>query len=109
MNAIIDKEKARTIYNLYSQIETTEEIISQLKEFIQKYNEGNPPPVIPDNYTAYGSIEISIPYFEAGQFEKGGARVFNISYPAAMKVLKSHVRCIKNKLKKELSEVEINF
>lgn len=107
MKAKIDKEKARAIYNLYSQIETTEAIIAELKGFIDRYNEGNPPPVIPDNYNPYGSIEICIPYFEHGQFKKGGARVFNISYPAAMKVLKSHVRCIKNKLRKELIEIEM--
>jgi len=58
-----------------------------------------------ENYTAYGSIEISIPYFEAGQFKKGGARVFNISYPAALKVLKSHIRGLRRLLKKELESI----
>ena len=101
----ISKEEARSIYNLYSQIETTEGIIEELKEFIRKYNEGKPPAVIPDNYNPYGSIEISIPYFENGRFKNGGARVFNISYPAAMKVLKSHVRSIKNQLKREIANI----
>ena len=103
----IDKEKARNIYNLYSQIETTEKIIKELQEFIQKYNDGNPPQdIIPANYNPYGSIEISIPYFEGGKFADKGARVFNISYPAAIKVLKSHLRCIKKQLKMEIAECD---
>lgn len=110
MQANIDKERARKIYNYYSQIETTEKIIADLEEFIRKYNEGEPPAVMDENYSPYGSIEISIPYFEHGQFKKGGARVFNISYPAALKVLKSHIRTIKRLLKKELETIgdEIN-
>lgn len=102
----VTKETAMRIYNLYSQIDTTEKIIADLNEFIQKWNEGGQPPVVTDNYNPYGSIEISIPYFEAGKFKQGGARVFNISYPAAMKVLKSHLRSLKNTLKKVIGEVE---
>jgi len=34
MKANIDKERARKIYNYYSQIETTEQIIADLDEFI---------------------------------------------------------------------------
>lgn len=102
----VTKETAMRIYNLYSQIDTTEKIIAELNEFIQKWNEGGQPPVVTDNYKPYGSIEISIPYFEAGKFKQGGARVFNISYPAAMKVLKSHLRSLKNTLKKVIEEVE---
>lgn len=102
----VTKNTAMKIYNLYSQIETTEKIIADLKEFIQKWNEGKQPPVITDNYNPYGSIEISIPYFEAGKFKQGGARVFNISYPAAMKVLKSHIRSLKHTLKKEIEGVQ---
>ncbi len=96
----VTKNTAMKIYNLYSQIDTAEKIIADLQEFIRKWNEGTEPPVITDNYHPYGSIEISIPYFEAGKFKQGGARVFNISYPATMKVLKSHVRSLKNTLKK---------
>ena len=105
MKANIDKERARKIYNYYSQIETTEKIIADLNEFIAKYNEGQPPAVMPENYNPYGSIEISIPYFESGRFKQGGAREFNISYPAALKVLKSHIRGLKNGIKKELEDI----
>lgn len=105
MKANIDKERARKIYNYYSQIETTEGIIAELEEFIRKYNEGQPPAVIDENYQLYGSIQICIPYFEAGRFKNGSARVFNISYPAALKVLKSHIRTIKRMLKKELETI----
>lgn len=100
------KDVAMKIYNLYAQIETSEKIVADLKEFIQKWNEGGQPPVITDNYNPYGSIEISIPYFEHGKFKQGGARVFNISYPAAMKVLKSHIRSLKNTLKKEIESIQ---
>ena len=56
MQANIDKERARKIYNYYSQIETTEKIIADLEEFIRKYNEGEPPAVMDENYSPYGSI-----------------------------------------------------
>lgn len=102
----VTKNTAMKVYNLYSQIETTAKIIAELQEFIKKWNEGGQPPVITDNYKPYGSIEISIPYFERGQFKQGGARVFNISYPAAIKVLKSHLRCLKHTLKKEIEDIQ---
>lgn len=105
MTPNIDKDRARKIYNFYSQIETTERIIADLNEFIAKYNEGQPPAVMDENYHPYGSISITIPYFEAGQFKDGGARVFNISYPAALKVLKSHIRGLRRQLKKELENI----
>ena len=98
---MITKEQARYIFNLYSQIETTESIIEQLKGFVKDQGE-NVPAIIDKSYTPHGSIEISIPYFESGKFDKNrGARVFNISYTAALLVLEDHLLYLQEELKKE--------
>lgn len=94
---MITKEEAMTLYNLYAQIETTEGIINDLEKFVKEQGE-KVPDVIDRNYNQFGSIEISIPYFQGGKFENKGARVYNISYNAALRVLKNHA----NRLKKEV-------
>lgn len=95
---MITKEDARLIYNLYSQIETTEKIIEDLEKFVKSQDE-NIPDVIPESYSVHGSIEICIPHFKEGQFQTGSARVYNISYPAALRVLKNHIKHLKKKVK----------
>lgn len=99
---MITKEDCKKLYNYYSQIETTESIISDLETFIKEC-EGKVPDIIDENYKNYGSIEICIPYFENGRFKKGGARVFNIHYDAAILVLRDHVDRLR-KNAKELSD-----
>lgn len=94
---MITKEDARRLYNYYSQIETTEKLLSDLEKFIQSQGE-NVPDVIPESYHSHGSIEIHIPYFKKGEFSSS-ATVYNISYPAAKRVLKNHIRELKKKVK----------
>lgn len=97
---MITQEQAGEIYNLYSQIDTCESFIAQLQEFIMQC-EGRVPDVIDKSYHQFGSIQISIPYFESGKFRTDkGARLFNINYSLALKVIKSHKRVLKNRLKK---------
>jgi hypothetical protein len=93
---MITKEDCKQLYNYYSQIETTESIISDLEQFIKEC-EVNEPNIIDENYKSYGSIQICIPYFESGKFKNGGARVFNIRYDAALLVLKDHVDNLRKK------------
>lgn len=99
---MISKDDARLLYNLHAQIETTETLISDLNEFVQKQGE-DVPDIIDESYSTYGSIHLEIPYFESGKFSKKSARVYNISYNAALRVLKNHVRSLKKQLK-ELSD-----
>lgn len=93
---MITKEDCKQLYNYYSQIETTESIISDLEKFVKEL-EGKVPDIIDENYSTFGSIEICIPYFENGRFKKGGARVFNIRYDAALLVLQDHVDNLRKK------------
>lgn len=94
----ITKEDCRQLYNLYAQVETTESIIKDLEEFI-KSQDGRVPDIIPKSYQTHGSIEINIPYFDNGKFADKGARVYHISYHAALRVLKNHVRNLKKEIK----------
>lgn len=94
----ITKEDCRLLYNLYAQVETTESIIKDLEEFVKSQGE-RVPDIIPKSYQTHGSIEIHIPYFEGGKFANNGARIYHISYPAALRVLKNHVRNLKKEIK----------
>ncbi len=98
---MITKEIAREIYNHYSQIETVEKLISDMKEMMEK-EKGTSHDILRDNsYHPHGSITINIPYFEGGSFDKErGSRVYNISYPSAIRVLKNHIKQLKRELNK---------
>lgn len=104
---MITKEQAREIYNYYSQIETSEKLIADLKRAIEKEKE-NPrfQDIIRDNsYHPHGSICLNVPYFDnqTGMFTKEkGSMVFNIGYSQAIRVLKAHVK----QLKRELAELQ---
>lgn len=100
---MITKEDCRLLYNIYSQIETTENIISDLENAI-KDCDGNIPEIMYESYALHGSIQIEVPYFKNGQFDKSkGARVYDIRYDAALMVLKDHVYNLR-KQAKELSD-----
>lgn len=99
----VTKEQARDIYNLYSQIEDTETLIRELKEQMEK-EKGTPAKLLRDNdYHPHGSITINVPYFGSGSFDKSkGSRIYIISYPSAIKVLKNHIK----QLKRELNSIQ---
>ena len=100
---MITKEDCMELYNIYSQIETTENIINDLENAI-KDCDGNIPEIMSKSYEIYGSIQIEVPYFKNGRFDKSkGARVYNIRYDAALMVLKDHVYNLR-KQAKELSD-----
>ncbi len=99
MKEIINKETAMQVYNIYSQIETCDKLIADLEKFIKEC-EGKVPDVIDESYKTFGSISIAIPYFAGGKFQSNGARIFNINYSLALKVIKSHKRLLKKRLEK---------
>lgn len=88
---MITKEDCRLLYNLYAQIDTTEDIINDLEKAI-KNCDGKIPSIMDKDYKTYGSIQIEVPYFESGKFDSSkGARIYNIRYDAALLILKDHV------------------
>ena len=101
--ATITKEQAREIYNYYSQIERSEQLIANLKRAIEKEKE-NPrfPEIIRDSsYHPHGSICIDVPYFDnmTGMFTKEkGSMIYNINYSQAIRVLKAHIKQLKREL-----------
>lgn len=99
---MITKEDCRLLYNIYSQIETTDAIISDLENFV-KENGGRVPDIMDCDYKTHGSIQISIPPFEEGRFKCGSATVYKIRYDAALLVLKDHVYNLR-KQAQELSD-----
>lgn len=102
---MITKEDARLVYNLYSQIETTEKIINDLEDFVKQQG-SRVPDIIDKNYQPYGSITINIPSFESGRFSEKSARVYNISYNAALRVLKNHIEHLKKQIKTLTENIE---
>ena len=100
---MITKEQAREIYNYYSQIEKSEQLIADLKKAIEKDKENpNFPDIIRDNsYHPHGSICIEVPFFDnlTGCFNKErGSMIYNICYSQAIRVLKAHVKQLKREL-----------
>lgn len=106
--ATVTKEQARDIFNYYSQIETAETLISELEQAVGEClkKDKHKDFLFDKDFHDHGSICITVPYFESGRFDKSkGSRVYNISYPSAIKVLKNHVK----KLKRLLKETESNI
>lgn len=91
---MITKENARQIYNLYSQIEKSNEIIEILKKCKDRYEKNNEGiDIIRDGWGNYQSIELAIPdnFFGAEDRHCNGARIYHISIPDAILVLENHV------------------
>ena len=105
---MITKEQSAAIFNIYSQIETCDQLINDLQQFIQECD-NHVPDIIDESYQRYGSIEIAIPYFESGRFKNGSARLFNINYSIALKVIKSHRRMLKKRLAKLQNQILVEW
>lgn len=92
---MITKENARQIYNLYSQIEKSNEIIEILKKCKDRYEKNNEGiDIIRDGWGNYQSISLAIPenFFSAEEDRHcNGARIYQISIPDAILVLENHV------------------
>ena len=91
---MITKESARQIYNLYSQIEKSNEIIGILKKCQENYEkDSNGVDVIRDNWGSYKSIELAVPerFLQKEGSTFSSARIYQISVPDAILVLENHV------------------
>jgi len=97
---MITKERARQIYNRYSQIEDAEKLLEKLKDFTHQVLVNDKPKLMDSRYHPYGTIELHVPTFQEGKFD-GSYRIVGISYSSAMRVLKNHVK----QLKRELNEL----
>lgn len=103
---MITKEDCRQLYNYYAQVETTEKLIEDLEKFARSQDE-KIPDVIPESYSSHGSIELCVPTFKEGQFQTGSARVYNISYHAALRVLRNHIEELRKKIEDKNKELLI--
>ena len=91
---MITKESARQIYNLYSQIEKSNEIIEILKKCKDEYEKNQEGvDIIRDGWGNYQSIELHVPerFLNPGGSSFNGARIYQISVPDAILVLENHV------------------
>lgn len=101
---MITKESARQIYNLYSQIEKSNEVITILdkcKVQYEKDNEGID--IIPDNWSNHKYIELHIPerFLHADAFPYSGTSIYHISVTEAILVLQNHVIRLEKALEAE--------
>ena len=91
---MITKESARQIYNLYSQIERSNEIIEVLKKCKDEYEKNQEGvDIIKDGWVNHQSIELHVPerFLNPEGSSFNGARVYQISVPDAILVLENHV------------------
>lgn len=91
---MITKESARQIYNLYSQIEKSNEIIEILKKCKDEYEKNQEGvDIIGDGWGSCQSIELHVPerFLNPKGSSFSGARIYQISVPDAILVLENHV------------------
>ena len=108
---MITKENARQIYNLYSQIEKSNEIINILKKCKDEYEKNNAGvDVIRDQWGSCQSIELAVPerFLNPVGSSFSGARIYQISVPDAILVLENHIvrlsRALEDEQKKAMEE-----
>lgn len=105
---MITKESARQIYNLYSQIEKSNEIIEILKKCKDEYEKNQEGlDIIKDQWGNYQSIELHVPqrFLNPEGSSFSGATVYQISVPDAILVLENHVVRLSKALELENKKV----
>ncbi|MCQ2231667.1 MAG: hypothetical protein MJZ30_07465 [Paludibacteraceae bacterium] len=101
---MITKESAKQIYNLYSQIEKSNEVITILekcKEQYEKDNEGID--IIPNNWSSHKYIELHIPdrFLHSDASPYSGTSIYHISVTEAILVLQNHIVRLEKALEAE--------
>jgi len=101
---MITKERARQIYNLYSQIEKSNEIINILEKCREQYEKvNNGVDVIRDQWNSQKSIELHVPdrFLNPSASSFSGSTIYQISVPDAILVLENHVVRLQKALEAE--------
>ena len=101
---MITKENAMQIYNLYSQIEKSNEIINVLKQCKDRYEKDNKGvDIIREQWGNHQSIELQVPerFLKPDGSSYGGARIYQISVPDAILVLENHIVRLSKALEEE--------
>lgn len=101
---MITKESARQIYNLYSQIEKSNEVINILDKCKEKYEKDNEGiDIIPNNWSDHKYIELHIPdrFLHADASPYSGTSIYHISVTEAILVLQNHVIRLEKALEAE--------
>lgn len=101
---MITKDIARQIYNLYSQIEKSNEVINILRKCKEQYEKDNQGvDVIRDSWGDLKTIELRVPerFLRANASDFAGATIYQISVPDAILVLENHVVRLQKALEAE--------
>lgn len=101
---MITKESARQIFNLYSQIEKSNEIINVLKQCKDRYEKDNKGlEIIRDNWGHGQSIQLCIPerFLRDDACSMESSRIYQISVPDAILVLENHIVRLSKALEEE--------
>ena len=101
---MITKENAMQIYNLYSQIEKSNEIINVLKQCKDRYEKDNEGlEIIRDNWGSGQSIHLAIPerFLRDDASSIASSRIYQISVSDAILVLENHIVRLSKALEEE--------
>lgn len=92
---MITKESARQIFNLHSQIEKSNEVLSILKKCKDEYEKNqNGIEIIQNQWGSLETIELVVPerfLNPEGRSWDGAARIYQISVPDAILVIEKHI------------------
>lgn len=102
---MVTKENARQIFNLYSQIESTEKVICILKECQEIVVKENTP-LITENWRSGESITLEIPQSMLNKTNNyTGVKIYQVSARDAVIVLESHLKRLKEALEQEQNKI----
>ena len=104
---MITKKRAQQIYNLYSQLETSNKLLNTLRQCKDEYEKNSEGiDIIRDQWGQFQSIELAVPerFLNPNGSSFSGARIFQISVPDAILVLESHIQRLEKSLIYEQKE-----
>ena len=104
---MITKKRAQQIYNLYSQLETSNKLLNTLRQCKDEYEKNSEGiDIIRDQWGQFQSIELAVPerFLNPNGSSFSGARIFQISIPDAILVLESHIQRLEKSLIYEQKE-----
>jgi hypothetical protein len=106
---MITKKRAQQIYNLYSQLETSNKLLNTLRQCKDEYEKNSEGiDIIRDQWGQFQSIELAVPerFLNPNGSSFSGARIFQISIPDAILVLESHIQRLEKSLIYEQKEAQ---